>query len=202
MLLSGDQPSEAGLRGSGYTNLGPGAQGGPGAAPTSRKERWENGGRWMGWVVTGVHGGGVGRRLRLSEHAHQRGRSFRPRCICGFPFLFREWCRNTWLSASQGAGWAKERIGHCSPNTRLPPSPRPHPWTPTAPSPTAHRCPISHSPHQDGKAKPRYAPRVAVNGMADVLEATLERGTSSEWACENATRGWWVMQSHHVPWET
>lgn len=28
-------------------------------------------------------------------------------------------------------------------------------------------------PHQDGKAKPRYAPRVAINGMADVLEATL-----------------------------
>lgn len=135
----------------------------------------ENGGRWMGWVAAEVHGGRVGRRLRLSERAQQRGRSIGPRCICGLSFLLREWCRNTWLSASQGAGWAKERIGHCSPNTRLPPSPQPHPWTPTA-----HRCPISHGPHQDGKAKPRYAPRVAVNGMADVLEATLERGTSSE----------------------
>lgn len=36
--------------------------------------------------------------------------------------------------------------------------------------------------------------------MADVLEATLERGTAG--ACENATRGWWVMESHHVSWET
>lgn len=33
-------------------------------------------------------------------------------------------------------------------------------------------------PHQDGEAKPRYAPCIAVDGMTDVLEAALERGTA------------------------
>lgn len=82
--------------------------------------RRENGGKWMGWVVAEVHGGRVGRRLRLSKYCRERGRSFRQRCIYGLPFLLREWCRNTWLSASQGAGWANKKIGHSSPNPHLP----------------------------------------------------------------------------------
>lgn len=93
----------------------------------------------MGWVEAEVHGGGMGRRLRLSKHVQQRGRSFRPRCIYGLPFLLREWCRNTWLSTSQGAGWANEKIGHCSPNTCLPPS------KPT-PTPLNTHSSLPHSP--------------------------------------------------------
>lgn len=47
--------------------------------------------------------------------------------------------------------------------------------SPTPTSPLAHRLPASHRPHQDGKPKPRDTPCVAVDGMADVLEAALGR---------------------------
>lgn len=41
------QPSEAGSRGSRHTNPGPGVQGGPEAAPTSRKGCWDHKkGKW------------------------------------------------------------------------------------------------------------------------------------------------------------
>lgn len=97
------------------------------------------------------------------------------------------------------------RLGALAQTTSLPQAHthtpgHPHPWTPTGPFSTAPRCPISHCPHQDGEAEPRYAPGVAVDGMTDVLKATLERGTVE--ACEAIVGGWWVMESHHVPRET
>lgn len=42
--------------------------------------------------------------------------------------------------------------------------------------PPSPQLPASHRPHQDGEPKPRDAPRVAVNGMADVLKAALREG--------------------------
>lgn len=57
----------------------------------------------------------------------QRGRAFRQRRIHGLPFILREWCRNTWLSASQGAGWTNDMIRHSGPNPHISPKPTPTP---------------------------------------------------------------------------
>lgn len=58
-------------------------------------------------------------------------------------------------------------------------------------TPTSHppwRLPASHRPHQDGKPKPRDAPCVAVDGVADVFEAALGSGEMS--GGENTQGGW------------
>lgn len=52
-------------------------------------------------------------------------------------------------------------LGALQPYTHIPPN---------------HRFPASHCPHQDGKSKPRDAPRVAVDGMANVFETALGTG--------------------------
>lgn len=80
------------------------------------------------------------------------------------------------------------RLGTLAQTHLPPPRPHPHPWTPAGPSSTAPRSPVSHCPHQDGEAEPRYAPGVAVNGVTDVLKATLERGSVE--ACEAIMEGW------------
>lgn len=118
-----------------------------------------------------------------------RGRSFRQRCTYGLAFIFREWCRNTWLSASQGARWANDEIGYSSSNPLASPKTTPTPLDTRRPLLHSPQVPtVSHCPHQDGEAEPRYAPGVAVNGVTDVLKATLERGTVE--ACEAIMEGW------------
>lgn len=55
-----------------------------------------------------VEGGGKGRgeaAIQPSAGGNRNRRGMRPRRAHGLPFLLlTTWCRNTWLSASQGAG--------------------------------------------------------------------------------------------------
>lgn len=97
-------------------------------------------------------------RPQLEEVGTGEGRG---RGVHGAFWFLTTWCRSTWLSASQAAGGGGRQVRGAP-----------------APPRTSHLTqglPTSHRPHQDGKPKPRDAPCVAVDGMADVLEAALGR---------------------------
>ena len=108
------------------------------------------------------------------------------RCARGLHFSFSQ--RGVEIHGYQHHGELKRRR-----QVRDTPASHPHP--------TQLKGSASHRPHQDGKPKPRDAPRVAVDGVANMFKAALGKWKVGVW--DNAQGGWLLkarVTGH--PWES
>lgn len=108
----------------------------PSRAQKPGKRSWEDKeGRVRRWK-------GKGEAVSQASAGGSRSRRRRPRCARDHPFLFLTmWCRNTWLSASQGAGgegsWVKGA-----------PAPHPHPTQPVGSPPLTVHIRMANPNHE------------------------------------------------------
>lgn len=120
-----------GREGPGTQIQGHGHSEGPGQLLHLERDVWiarrENGGRWMGWVVAEVHGGGLGRRLMVSKGRREAGALGRAACISGPPSSSENGVEIHGYHHHRELGGQMIRLGTLGQNPHLPPNPHPHP---------------------------------------------------------------------------
>lgn len=148
MLLSADQPSDTGSRGSRHTNPGPRAQRGSRAAPTSRKGCWDRKeGKWR--EVDGVGCSRDTRRWAGEEvdgvQGPQRSRSFGQSCVhLWSPSSSESGVEIHGYHHHRELGGQMRRLGTLGQNPRLPPNPHPHPHPQDTHSSLPHSPQVPH----------------------------------------------------------